>query len=443
MTFRMRWGMIAGAAGLSLALAAPQTLAQNSAAPSAPIEQQSAETTRQLEELENSLSLGKDRIARLKAEIEETKGNRDKQNAALIAATARVRSAEADVGKVQERIGTLIVEELETRSRLDGADASVSNVLAALERISANPPPALIVDPSDALGSARSALLISAIVPQLKARADAVVADLKRLSDIKTAAQAEEATLKANFDVLEEEQLRIATLIGAQKLNEQTANASLAAAQADAEALAQKAATLKSLVADLGKKATAVATAAEATAAANAGGKAPRLDRETVRIALANTARQQPAVPFAAARGFLDFPVTGVNVINYGDSDGYGGISKGLSVVTRAEAPVLAPADGWVLYRGDYLNYGQIVIIDAGQDYTVLLAGLASVDVTPGQFVLMGARIGTMGTRSFGRTVATSAGAQRPTLYIEMRNKNLPIDPTGWWAPPENPTQSG
>ena len=163
-----------------------------------------------------------------------------------------------------------------------------------------------------------------------------------------------------------------------------------------------------------------------------------------MQLALANPQRQKPAVPFASAKGFLDFPVTrGVNVINYGDGDGLGGVSQGLSVVTNAEAPVLAPADGWVLYTGNYLNYGQIVILDAGQDYTILLAGMAKVDVKPGQFVLMGKSVGTMGSRTIGRTVATSAGAQRPTLYIEMRNKNVPIDPTGWWASSQTPTESG
>jgi septal ring factor EnvC (AmiA/AmiB activator) len=408
------------------------------------IKEKSEDTQAQLAELENSLSLSKDKADKLKAEIDAMKGDRDKQNAALIAATERVKTAEADVAAVQNKIGDLIVQELDTRGRLDGADASISNVLAALERISESPPPALIVDPSDALGSARSAILISAIVPQLKAKADEVTAALKRLGDIKTAAQAQEASLRANFDVLEEEQLRIATLIAAQKQNQETATAALAGEQKAASDMADKAATLKALVADLGKQAQAVATAADATATANATGKTPKLDDDTVKMALANTARVQPAVPFASARGFLDFPVSrGVNVINYGDGDGFGGVSQGLSVVTNAEAPVLAPADGWVLYTGSYLNYGQIVILDAGQDYTILLAGMASVDVKPGQFVLMGKTVGAMGSRTIGRTVATSAGAQRPTLYIEMRQKNVPIDPTGWWASSENLTQSG
>jgi septal ring factor EnvC (AmiA/AmiB activator) len=136
-------------------------------------------------------------------------------------------------------------------------------------------------------------------------------------------------------------------------------------------------------------------------------------------------------------------PSSGVTVIDYGAGDGFGGISRGLSVVTRAEAQVVAPADGWVLFAGDYLNYGQIIILNTGQDYTMLLAGLEKVDVQIGQFVMMGEPVGTMGSQTIGRTVATSAGVSRPTLYIEMRKNNEPVDPTGWWAPAAVPTQSG
>ncbi|RYE07557.1 MAG: hypothetical protein EOP22_17405 [Hyphomicrobiales bacterium] len=396
-----------------------------------------------LAELEASLSLSAERAARLKADLDLIKGDRDKQNAALIAAGERVKRAEIDVAAVQEKIGELIVQELDTRGRLDGADASISNVLAALERISRDPPPALIVDPSDALGSARSAILIAAILPQLRAKADAIIADMAHLDVIKAEAQQEEETLRANFDVLEEEQLRIATLIAARKSNEETATAALAIEEQEAAAMADKAAELKQLIADLNKRADAVQAAAAATERANAGGNTPKLDSETVLMALANPERTEPAVPFASARGFLNLPVAGVNVINYGDGDGFGGISRGLSIVTRAQAPVMAPADGWVLYRGDYLNYGQIVILDVGQDHTILLAGLAAVSVAPGQFVRMGETLGTMGSRTIGRVAAGAAGASRPTLYIEMRNKNAPIDPTGWWATPDNPTQSG
>ena len=392
-------------------------------------------TAADLEEIEASLSLSQERIDALKAEIAEMEGDRTRQNAALIAAAQRVKLAEIEVADVEERLSALIVNEFEVRGRLDGSNAEIANVLAALERISLNPPPALIVDPDDALGSARSAMLIAAIVPQLRARADAVTADLKALTEIKARALAEEATLKANYAVLEEERLRIATLIAARRQGIEMRSDELAAEEAEAVALAARATTLQELIGSLSERASAVSTASAAVDP-----DAPVLTREQIEVALANPARTEPAIPFAAAKGYLTMPTNGVNVLDYGAGDGFGGISQGISVVTRADAQVVAPADGWVLYKGPYLNYGQIVILNTGQNYTALLAGLETVTVDIGQFVQMGMPLGTMGSRTIGRSVTTNAGAAQPTLYIELRQNNEPVDPTGWWA---NPTQSG
>lgn len=404
-------------------------------APSAPAGPDAATTQADLDAIESSITLSQERIDELKAEIAELEGDRTRQNAALIAAAQRVRLAEIEVADVEERLSALIVQELEVRGRLDGSNAEIANVLAALERISLNPPPALIVDPDDALGSARSAILIAAIVPQLRAKADAVTADLKALTDIKAQALAEEATLKANYAVLEEEQLRIATLIAARKQGIEARTTELAAEEEEALALAERATTLKELIDSLSARANAVTTATDPVDP-----DAPVLTAAQIQTAFANTARTEPAIPFGAAKGYLTMPANGVNVLDYGAGDGFGGISQGLSVVTRAEAQVVAPADGWVLYKGPYLNYGQIVILNTGQNYTALLAGLETVSVDIGQFVQMGMPIGTMGSRTIGRSVTTNAGAAQPTLYIELRQNNEPVDPTGWWA---NPTQSG
>jgi septal ring factor EnvC (AmiA/AmiB activator) len=396
-----------------------------------------------LADIEASITVSKERADALRREIEEMQGDRSRQNAALIAAAQRVKLAEADIAVLEDRMGDLIVEELEVRGRLDGADENISSVLAALERISRDPPPALMINPDNALDSARSALLIAAILPQLRNKADAVTADLNQLGAIKAAALEQQSKLEANLQVLEEEQLRIGSLIAARKQSENLASAALASEEAEAQALADKATSLKQLIDELTARAAAVATAAQATEAANNGGSAPALDQQTIRMALANPDRTQPAVPFAQARGFLTMPSSGVTVIEYGAGDGFGGISRGLSVVTRADAQVVAPADGWVLFAGDYLNYGKIVILNTGQDYTVLLAGLDRVDVRIGQFVMMGEPVGAMGSQTIGRTVATSAGVSRPTLYIEMRKNNEPVDPTGWWSAAATPTQSG
>ena len=444
-------------AALSLALAgtapapaqAPETTAPAAETPLAPPADTSQDASaridaeKALNEIEKSITLSKDKRDALKREIEELTGDRAKQNAALIAAGQRVKLAEIEVAAMEERLDNLIVAELEVRGRLDGADQNIANVLAALERISRNPPPALIVNPNDALGSARSAILISAILPQLREKADTVMADLRELQRIKSEAQAEEERLKANFAILEEEQLRIATLILARQQGVQSLSAELEEEERQAAELAAKATSLKELVGVLADRVNAVAEAARASEAAQAGQAPGALSPETIRLALANSARKEPAVPFAAAFGYLTLPASGVNVLDYGAGDGFGGISQGLSMVTRPAAQVVAPADGWVMYKGPYLNYGQIVILNPGQDYTILLAGLETTSVEIGQFVLMGEPLGTMGSQTSGRTLATSAGVSRPTLYIELRKNNEPVDPTGWWANPSNQTQSG
>ena len=396
-----------------------------------------ADPVADLAAIEASISLSHERVDQLKAEIAAMEGDQTKQNAALIAAAQRVKLAEIEVVDVEDRLSELIVSELAVRGRLDGSNGEIANVLAALERISLNPPPALIVDPDDALGSARSAMLIAAIVPQLRAKADAVRADLKTLTDIKAAALAEEATLKATYSVLEEEQLRIATLIAARKQGIGVRTSELEAEEQQAVALADKALTLKELVESLSAQANSVSNAS-----ANRGvdPDAPTMSTEQLVAALSNSARTEPGVPFGLAKGYLAMPANGVTVVDYGANDGFGGRSQGVSVVTRAEAQVVAPADGWVLYKGPYLNYGQIIILNTGQNYTALLAGLETINVDIGQFVQLGMPLGTMGSRTIGRTVTTNAGTAQPTLYIELRKNNEPVDPTGWWA---TPTQSG
>ncbi|MBE7732813.1 murein hydrolase activator EnvC family protein [Devosia faecipullorum] len=442
---------------LAWGLAGPSSLAQDEAAPPAMVEtdlrpglsldtpqeaeqieeiaaEPGAETAQasaaDLDQVEASLTLSRDRIEALKSEIAAMEGDTAQQNAALIAAAQRVTLAEIEVADVEERLSDLIVREFAIRGRLDGADAEIANVLAALQRISLNPPPALIVDPDDALGSARGAMLIAAIVPQLRERADQVAADLAALTEIKTAALAEEATLKANHEVLEEEQLRIATLIAARKQGVTRMSAELAAEEAEAVELAERASTLRELIGALSERAAAGATAAPADIDADL----PQLSPEAIHLAFANAARTQPAVPFALTRGYLARPANGAMAMGFGANDGKGGIAQGQSLLTPIEAQVLAPADGWVLYKGPYLNYGQIVILNAGNGYTALLAGLDTISAEIGQFVQMGEPLGQMGSRTIGRTVTTSAGNAQPTLYIEFRRNNEPFDPAGWWA---------
>jgi septal ring factor EnvC (AmiA/AmiB activator) len=402
--------------------------------PPSPVE----EAQRELEQIQSSLADGRARADQLRREIEQMSDDRAQQNAALIAAAQRVKLAEIEVEAMEERVNALIDEEAEVRARLDGADTDISSLLASLQRIGRSPPPALLVKPSDALGSARGAMLMAAALPQLRSRADAVIDDLGRMVDIRKEAETEQEALNANYATLFEEQLRIAVLIEARKQGVSRNNDALSETELEAERLANRSSSLTQLIDTLANRMSAASEAVSRLGHENIDGISP----EDIRLALADTSRTEPALPFSLIRGYLAQPVFGVTVTGFAGDDGMGGVSNGLSIVTRAEADVVAPSDGWVSFAGEYLNYGKIVILDAGDGYSILLAGLDVIDASPGQFVRLGEKLGRMGSRTIGRAVTTSAGVSRPTLYIEIRDENGSIDPTGWWAN-QNRTQSG
>lgn len=403
-----------------------------------------ADTAREeLQAIQSSIILSKERAETMRAEIAEMDGDRARQNATLIAAAQRVKLAEIEVNAIEDRLTQLIETENKIRENLDGADSKIANLLSALQRISKSPPPVLIVDPSDAVGSARSAILLASILPQLREKAGTVTTDLQRLRTIREAAQGEEDLLRTNLSILFEEQLRIATLIKARKQGATRIGTQLAAEEEQAVELASRANSLGELIENLSENIDSVSAAAKAASAANFNSSWVDLDAKTILTAFANTEREEPAVPFAAARGYLTLPASGVIVNQFGGDDGFGGTAKGISLITRADAQVVAPADGWVMYKGPYLNYGQIIILNPGRGYSILLAGLNTTDIELGQFVMMGEPVGAMGSRTIGQAVTTNAGVSRPTLYIELREQDTPLNPANWWANKDNQIQNG
>ena len=149
--------------------------------------------------------------------------------------------------------------------------------------------------------------------------------------------------------------------------------------------------------------------------------------------ALKDPGRLAPAVAFAATRGHLRLPVNGVKIREFGASDGLGGTQKGLSIAARAGAQITAPCDGWVVYAGPFRSYGQLLILNAGGGYHVLLAGMERISVDLGQFVLTGEPVAVMGGGS-QVSAAVATRSKQPVLYVEFRKDGTPIDPSPWWA---------
>jgi septal ring factor EnvC (AmiA/AmiB activator) len=133
-------------------------------------------------------------------------------------------------------------------------------------------------------------------------------------------------------------------------------------------------------------------------------------------------------------RGHVPLPVNGVKIRDFGAPDSAGGTEKGLSIATRSGAQVTAPADAWVVYAGPFRSYGQLLILNTGGGYHVLLAGMERISVDLGQFVVTGEPVAVMGGGAQPSVVAAAGGTTQPILYVEFRKDGVPVDPGPWWA---------
>jgi septal ring factor EnvC (AmiA/AmiB activator) len=362
--------------------------------------------------------------AALKGEIEQIGADRRKLNQDLIDTAGRLRGVEASIDATENRLKPLDDNERSIRASLDGRRAVIGEVLAALQRIGRRPPPALIASPEDALQAVRTAMVLGAVLPEMRHEVEALASDLSELLNLRKKIAAERDRLKSEVAALDGERIRMTALVEARQKQQAESEKALVAERARAGDLARNVDNLKDLIAKLEQGLDpAIRDAREAA----------RSDSRPALSAFRDPGRLAPAIAFVSLRGHVPIPVNGVKLKEFGAPDGSGGLEKGLSIATRADAQVTAPADGWVVYAGPFRSYGQLLILNVGGGYHVLLAGMDRISVDLGQFVLAGEPVAVMGTASHIASILATGSAQ-PVLYIEFRKDGTPVDPGPWWA---------
>jgi septal ring factor EnvC (AmiA/AmiB activator) len=378
-----------------------------------------------------------DSQAKLRLQIEALSEDRRVLNQQLIESAAAVRNVEAKIDDAQSRLQSLDAREQVFQKSLDERRSAIIEILAALQRVGQRPPPALLVRPEDALKALRTAITLGAVVPDMRAEADAIAGDLAELSRVRKDIVSERATLSQNLDRLANEQLRLNMLIDARQKKQANTEQALDTERQHAVDLSHQVDNLKDLIAKLEASLTPATRAARDSARGiEADSTRPKL------AALGDPGRLAPAIAFANARGHLRLPVNGVPIRAFGASDGVGGTQKGLSIATHAGAQITAPCDGWVVYAGPFRSYGQLLILNAGGGYHVLLAGMERISVDLGQFVLTGEPVAVMGGQA-QLSAAVAIGSKKPALYVEFRKDGTPIDPSPWWATNEGEKARG
>jgi septal ring factor EnvC (AmiA/AmiB activator) len=371
---------------------------------------------------------------KLRAEIDALGEDRLKFTQALIEGAAKVKEIEKRLSENEARIKPLQDQELALRASLDERKAVIAEVLAALQRIGRRPPPAIMASPEDALQSVRTAILLGAVLPEMRQRAQTLAADLSELVRIRNGIAAEKTRLTADLSALAEGRQRMSVLIEERKKKQAESEKALERERQNALALSRQVDGLTDLIGRLEQGISATAKAARNAARL---AEEPKPGERPDLAALKDPGRLEPAVAFASLKGHLPLPANGVKIREFGAADGLGGAEKGISVATRPGAQVTAPSDGWVVYAGPFRSYGQLLILNAGGGYHVLLAGMDRISVDLGQFVLTGEPVGIMGS-SAQVAAAIPIASSQSVLYVEFRKDGTPVDPGPWWATSES-----
>lgn len=322
------------------------------------------------------------------------------------ALTRTVQAYEAGLAAIREGLRRAAVREASIRGVFDAESEDLAVLLGVLQSIEAAPAPLLLAHPDGPVGSARAGMMLSQLTPALRAKVDVLRKELEELNVLRALQDSAAETLEKGLAGAQAAR----TLLSQAVSNRTDLPRRFSADPEAMQTLINSAETLEGF-------ATGLLSVSETEA---------------------DSAIDLP--DFASAKGRLELPAFGTVLRRAGEADAAGISRPGIVLATRPLTLVTTPWPATLRYRGPLLDYGNVVIVEPGEGYLLVLAGLGEVFGEVGEVLPPGAPVGLMGgeevdSQAFLMSSATSTGAERPeTLYIELRQDGTPVDPSDWFA---------
>lgn len=315
-----------------------------------------------------------------------------------------LRAYEDGLEAMREGLRRVSLREAQLASELQAREGEVARLLGALQSLSATPAPVLMLHPEGPADTARAGMLLADVTPALTEKADRLRAQLEEVSTLRSLQQNAVETLEKGLNGV------------------QQARAELSQAMADRTNLPRR------FTEDPVK--TAILIASAETLSGFASGLSQIAENEA-----------PGSLPDIAHRkGQLPLPAQGVVLRHAGEADATGISRPGLILATRPRALVSTPTAATIRYQGPLLDYGNVMILEPQAGLLFVFAGLDVVYGQIGQVLPSGSPIGLMGGQDaeIGAILSQAgngAGAEATeTLYIEIREDNVPVDPETWFT---------
>ncbi len=380
----------------------------------------------QIKEVEKEIEAGKKQSRQLKQQVDELKIDISKVSRDRIGVATVVQNLEQRLSKLETEIDDLNDAETEKRKLLESRRDQFSGVLMALLKLSRLPPEAVIAYPTGAADLIRTAILLRSVVPQIEGQAVRLREDLIALAATRDLIAKRKFQLAKTSLEFKNKRSTLDGLIRTKAAEHERALSKRREAKLRIESLSGQAQNLRDLFGNLEQERKKQLSEKRKRK------KKQLLEDKKVKsqkstLTAKKVVRSVPPLdlkPFVLSRGSLRYPAVGRISGHYDKTTRRGIKRKGLSIETRDSAQVIAPFDGKVVFAGNFRGYGQLLIIDHGEGYHSLLAGMSRIDGVMGQYLLSGEPIGVMGSQNEGK----------PSLYIELRRNGQPINPVPWLA---------
>jgi len=338
------------------------------------------------------------------AELEAAGSGRDR----VQALTRTIVAYEDGLAALRSGLREASARQSVLEAKLLTRDEEIAALLQALQRVGGTASPVLHLHPGGPLGTLRAGMLIADVTPALNARAADLRRDLEALEALRSLQQQTAAELQDALNAL------------------QAARAELNTALANRTEVPQR------FRSDPVREAILI-TSVETLADFAAG-----LDE------LAASEFDETSLQIDAQKGSLPLPVRGTLLHAAGEPDAAGVVRPGVLWAARPEALVVSPAAATLRYVGPLLDFGTVIILEPQVDVLFIFAGLGAVYGATGDLVSAGDPLGVMGGKAEKSAAGMSTdgdgagtgGAE--TLYIEVRQNNIPQDPSLWFDMNEN-----
>ena len=321
----------------------------------------------------------------------------------VAALTRTIKAYESGLAALREALRQASLRETQLTRQFQAKRDRVAQLVGILARIDPDPGPLLLLHPAGPLGTVRSGMMLADVTPALQAEAEILRRDLAELAQLQSLQTAAGQTLATGLQAA------------------QTARTALSQAISDRTELPRQFTEDPDILRGLLESAD--------TLDAFAFGLSPDDSAQT---------------GFAEAKGVLPLPVLGRVLRRPGEADATGTARPGVTLATRPFALVTTPWPVTIRYRGPLLDYGNVMILEPGGGYLLVVAGLDTVYGDVGDVIAAGAPVGLMGATSAGTAdilAPAGPGAQdgdgtagSETLYLELRLGSEPTDPMEWFA---------